>query len=126
MRGFQAGPSSLHRLAAAARAWRYSSWVQPRPQAVDPPLPLENPRVAQRRLERGVADAVECDRDVLGLMAVDLADEAQRHVQLLVRLPARAGYAAHRAGQRGAHRGGRACPDEQTMCGHLRCLSGFA
>ena len=72
-----------------------------------------------------MTDARERNCDVLGLVAIDRTDEAQRNVQLVVALPARAGNPAHRRDQGGAHHGGRPRRDEQTMTSHS-ALSGFA
>ena len=59
------------------------------------------------RAQRGV--------DVVGAMAVDLADEAQGQVELVVALPARAADPAHRRQQQVADRLGRPYGDEQPV-----------
>jgi len=66
---------------------------------------------------RGV-EAAERRSDVLGAMMVDLADEAQRQVQLLVVLPAGAGNPMHRGDQQRADGGGRAQGNKQAVRGH--------
>jgi hypothetical protein len=53
--------------------------------------------------------------DVLGDVTVDLADEAQGEVELLVILPARAGYSLHQVQQRVPDRLGGADGDEQAV-----------
>jgi len=92
--------------------------LDPGPDHVRPPLPLEqadtsNPRRNARRMERA-----ERRRDVLCHMAVDLADEPQRQMELLVILPARARDAVHRREQYVADRTRRAQRDEQAVRGH--------
>ena len=66
---------------------------RPRPERIRPSAPLESPDPATAKAARG-DDARERDRDVLGDRPFDLADKAQRHVQLRVVLPPRAGHAA--------------------------------
>jgi hypothetical protein len=70
-------------------------------------------------ISNGVVDGAERGRDVLGLVAVDLADEAQGEVELLVILPARVLDAAHQAEQSFANGAGRADGDEQAVHGAL-------
>jgi glycerol dehydrogenase-like iron-containing ADH family enzyme len=55
--------------------------------------------------------------DVPGDVPVDLADEAQREVELVVALPAGAGDAAHQGEKPLAHGAGRAEADEQAVHG---------
>ncbi len=64
---------------------------------------------------RGWWMAARAAVDVAGQMAVDLADEAQRQVDLVVALPAGAADSAHRAEQQVADAVGRANGDEQAV-----------
>src|SRR3546814_7440814 len=67
-----------------------------------PPLSFEDADPGDARLDRGRVERAERRGDILGAVTVDLADEAQRQVQLLVALPARRRDPVHRRDQRGA------------------------
>src|SRR6185295_12174300 len=60
-------------------------------------------------------DLSQCQRDILGETPIDLADEAQRQMELLVILPASPRNAAHDRAQRRADRWRRTECDEQAM-----------
>ena len=66
-------------------------------------------------LEPRGADAAQRIGQVLGDMAIDLADEAQGEVELLVVLPAEVRTVVHRVDQQVADRLGRADGDEQAV-----------
>jgi len=91
------------------------------PQAVDPSLALELAHPIEREGEAGVMDRAKRGRDVFRPMAIDLADETQRQVELVVALPAGMRHAAHQAEQAFAHGARRADGDEETM--HERVIN---
>ena len=68
-----------------------------------------------RSSKSGGADSVERGGDVVGERPLDLADEAQRQVELLVVLPAEIGAVVHRVDQQVADVLGRADGDEQPV-----------
>ena len=72
----------------------------------------------QAEFDRGGADRDERGGDVVGLTALDLADETQRKVQLIFALPRPAGRAAGDGVEAvAADGGGRPKRDEQAMHG---------
>src|SRR3546814_7866995 len=83
-----------------------------------PPLSFEDADPGDARLDRGRVERAERRGDILGAVTVDLADEAQRQVQLLVALPARRRDPVHRRDQRGADGTRRAQGDEQRSEEH--------
>ncbi len=85
------------------------------PDGVGAAARVELADAVERDFEGGEMDLAERERDVLGHAAVDLADEAQRDVELRVGLPARAGDAAHQREQALADRGGGPEADEQAV-----------
>lgn len=90
----------------------------PRPERVRAALPLEYPDPGNARRDRGgVEDAERCG-DIFCAVAVDLADEAQREMELFVALPARRRQSMHRAKELGANGARRAEGDEQAVLGH--------
>src|SRR3546814_20200468 len=81
------------------------------------PLSFEDADPGDARLDRGRVERAERRGDILGAVTVDLADEAQRQVQLLVALPARRRHPVHRRDQRGAAGTRRAQGDEHAEAG---------
>ena len=87
------------------------------PQRIDHALAIEAAHAFDPHVERREADASQQVGDVVGAMPIDLADEAQRQVQLRIILPSRAFHPAAQRQQQGSDRGGRADGDEQAMHG---------
>ena len=84
------------------------------PERVDPPAFLERADARDRDRRRIGMDLRQHVRDVFGDRALDLADEAQRHVELFVVLPARARDAVHDVEEAVADGTGRTQGDEQA------------
>jgi hypothetical protein len=83
--------------------------------------PLEAPQTVQGDFERRVVDAGKSGDEIRFDVAVDLADEAERQVELVVALPAGATDPAHDPQQLRPDRLRRADRDEQA--GHIRLIS---
>lgn len=67
----------------------------PDPERIDHTPAVERANAGQLDIERGEADGRQRVSDVVGAMAINITDEAQRQVQLIVILPARARNAIH-------------------------------
>src|SRR3546814_17064465 len=65
-----------------------------------PPLPFEDADSRDARFDSRGMKRAERRGDILGAVAVDLADEAKRQVKLLVALTTRRGESVHRRSQR--------------------------
>jgi len=94
-----------------------------RPHHMWPPLMFEQVDPRDPRRDCGCVKRTERRGDILCLMAIDLADEAQGQVELLVILPARARDAVHRGEQYVADRARRAQRDEQAVRGHAGSIA---
>ncbi len=91
----------------------------PGPDSVDAAAPLEAADAVEPEVEAGVRHRAERSRDILGDMAIDLADEAQGQVELIVVLPASTRDIAHSRNEYLAHRTGGTKGDKQSMHGQV-------
>ncbi|KTE05669.1 hypothetical protein ATE71_17935 [Sphingopyxis sp. H115] len=90
----------------------------PRPHHMRPSLMVEHVDPGDPGRDTGSVKGAERGGDILGAVPIDLADEAQRQVQLVVVLPACARNTVHRGGQQGANQARRTQRDEQAVGGH--------
>lgn len=91
--------------------------LRPDPERVRRALSLEMADALQPSVEGREPDRGQRVRNILRLVAIDFADEAQSEVKLGVILPARPFYAGLQCDRRGALVRGRTDGDEQAMHG---------
>ena len=87
----------------------------PDPQGFGSPPVREHPERAELQIQRPSVDAAERSGDIVGLVAVDLADETDGQMELGVVLPTRAGNSAGERQEMRAHGTRRTDGDEETM-----------
>ena len=84
------------------------------PERIGPSALLEPADSGERDARDRRDDLAQSDRDVLGDRSFDLADEAERHVQLFLVLPSCGGHALHYVEQALTDSGRRAEGDEKA------------
>lgn len=99
-------------------------WLDAGPDGVRATPAFEHSDPGKARGDGGRVQAAERRGDILGTVAVDLADEAQRQVKLVVALPAGGGNAVHRGDELSADRSRRPQRDEEAVGRHGRASIG--
>jgi hypothetical protein len=90
-------------------------WSHARPHSVDAAASLEATDSRQGNLEAVIVDGTQGCVNVFRHMPVDLADEAERQVELVFVLPARAADAAPQIEQLRSNGAGRTDRDEKAV-----------
>lgn len=102
----------------AMQGCKLSQWLDPRPHHMRPFAPFKQIDPRNTRTNRRGVQRAERGGNILGAVMIDLADKAQRQVELLVILPSRARNAVHCGNQRDADSMRRAQRDEQAVGRH--------